>query len=181
MKWIGLYSQTGSELRTIADYIGQEPEVFTNSENMFSFKQFHNLKRGTHKEIMSWLMSQEEQCLVTLHGYLRILPPEVCEKHIIFNGHPAAIHLYPELKGKDKQIDAFTHKDKYPVIGSVVHRVTAELDAGEIVQYITVPNNVRSVEEAFRVLKTVSLFTWKEFVDENRDLWGTVNRQDNSA
>ena len=74
------------------------------------------------------------EAIITLHGWLRIMPKEVCERFSIFNGHPGLITEYPELKGKDPQIRAF--EGKYPVMGCVIHKVTAGVDEGKILKEI---------------------------------------------
>ena len=105
--------------------------------------------------------------LITLHGYLRILPAEICRKYTqIYNGHPALISHYPELKGLDKQEDVWFHKDKYPYIGSVIHQCTEELDAGQILYACQRENNVVSLDDAYLKLRTTSLRTWLEFFSD---------------
>jgi len=98
--------------------------------------------------------------IITLHGYLRIITEPVCRKYNIFNGHPAAIELYPELKGMDPQVRAWENKSAYKFIGSVVHKVVPEVDAGEVISQVNVINNVESLDEMYSQLKFTSLSAW---------------------
>ena len=63
---------------------------------------------------MLYLVNNLKHDLITLHGYLRIIPENICKqcKHI-YNGHPGLINMYPELKGKDPQ-EARRHLDALP-------------------------------------------------------------------
>ena len=81
--------------------------------------------------IQQYLALIPEDSLVTMHGWLRIVPGEVCEKRNIYNGHPGLITKYPELKGKDPQKKAI--ELKHATGGCVIHKATAELDGGPIV------------------------------------------------
>ena len=72
-----------------------------------------------------------ENPIITLHGWLRIMPPEICNRYEIYNGHPGLITKYPELKGKDPQMRAW--EGDYEFCGSVLHRVTEGVDEGEII------------------------------------------------
>lgn len=106
-----------------------------------------------------------EHSLITLHGWLRILPKEFCEtyKHL-YNGHPGLINHFPELKGKDPQEKAF--KWGHTLIGSVVHRVTAEVDEGEILTYDEVSIYSTSLDDYYNYLRKTSLNAWEEFLNE---------------
>ena len=53
-----------------------------------------------------------ESVFVTLHGYLRILPPDFTKASNIYNGHPGAIEQYPELVHELKKAAA-AHRKKF--------------------------------------------------------------------
>ena len=137
MKWIALFSQTGSEIYNIAQNIGREPDIIiTNNKDD---KTWHpgvseltsSMIIGKHKDLMSALMNMSsEDTIITLHGYLRIIPDKICDKFVVINGHPGDIVEYPELKGKDPQKKAL--ELKLPSTGVVLHKAIAEVDAGEI-------------------------------------------------
>jgi len=106
------------------------------------------------------------QTIISLHGYLRILPPDICKQYEVYNGHPGAINIYPELKGKDPQEKVWLEMEKYNIIGSVVHRCTAELDAGDIMKSVEVSNVNYSRDEVYTSLKRTSLSAWNFFMKE---------------
>jgi len=103
-----------------------------------------------------------EKPIVTLHGWLRIVPPRICEKHTIFNGHPGLITEYPELKGKDPQVRAF--EGKYPVAGAVIHKVTAGVDEGKVLVEERFNAMDLSLDDLFRILRDRSLYMWTDFL-----------------
>ena len=177
MNWIAFFSQTGSEIVELSKSIGRKPDLLVT--NNFEEKiKFHpgvrdlgvTIMSAKHDMLMNYFRNQVvynvPQTLISLHGYLRILPADLCEKYEIYNGHPGAIGLYPELKGKDPQEKVWQDNDRYTIIGSVVHKVTAGVDEGEIVSKVTVPNLVKSLDEMYGTLKQTSLQSWIKFMED---------------
>lgn len=172
--WIAMFSQTGSELHTICSELGVWPDVvITNAEEVdtskwgntnliwLSFKDIITSK--TYKSLFN-AFSPCEDPVVTLHGWLKIVPGDVCEQHQIFNGHPGDIVKFPQLKGKDPQQKAYDLK--MPVSGCVIHRVTSEIDGGPIVSYDKVPiAHCKNADEVIRTLKETSIDQWKKFIN----------------
>lgn len=182
MKWIAFFSQTGSEIVELSKAIGKKPDllVTNNFEDKISFHPgIRELKviiqSARHEHLMLYFENQRlfkpENTLITLHGYLKIIPKQVVELYPhAYNGHPGAIDLYPELKGKDPQIKAW--ESKYPIVGSVVHKVTSEVDEGEIVKSVHYTNRTESLNEMYGLLKQSSLESWVYFMKgfyANRD------------
>jgi folate-dependent phosphoribosylglycinamide formyltransferase PurN len=171
-KWIALFSQTGSEIVNISNIIKVKPNIVltnnTSKEQWHSEITTYNHIVSSHNALMHILRDNyiREECFITLHGYLRIIPDDVCVQHEIYNGHPAPINLYPDLKGKNKQEDQFIFKEKYNKIGSVIHKVTPELDDGEIIISINQVNRLQSIDDAYSTLKQISLETWIMFFSE---------------
>ena len=97
------------------------------------------------------------------HGFLRIIPPDLCYRHVILNGHPGLINFYPELKGKDPQERVL--QKPYEMIGSVVHYCTLEVDGGDIVDWCAVKNTCLSVEDVYNKLRETSLLSWKNYLE----------------
>jgi folate-dependent phosphoribosylglycinamide formyltransferase PurN len=120
----------------------------------------------SHDEIMDWLRKSypddviRSKVIVTLHGYMRIVAPDVCVRYRMYNGHPGAIDLYPDLKGKDPQVRAWENKGSYKFLGSVVHEVVPEVDAGKIIKSVHLTNTAQSCDDAFNMLKLTSLTAW---------------------
>ena len=177
MLWVAFFSQTGSEIVELSKSIGRKPDLLVT--NNFEEKiKFHpgirelgvTIMSAKHDMIMNYFRHQAvynvPQTLISLHGYLRILPADICEKYEIYNGHPGAIDLYPELKGKDPQMKVWHDNDKYTIIGSVVHKCTAELDGGEVLKAVHLRNRNDTVEELFTSLKMTSLSAWNFFLRE---------------
>lgn len=168
-KWIALFSQSGSELVEVSNRLGIKPfAVFTNNMDESKFAQGteqFNLVQWKHDVIMDFLMEDynPKNVLITLHGYLRILPKNVCEKFNIYNGHPGDIVSYPILKGKDPQQKALDLN--LPRTGTVIHKVTPEVDDGEIVRLAecSIDKN-ETVDTLIGKLKEKSIDLWVDFL-----------------
>lgn len=170
-QWVALFSQTGSEIKRIADSLGFWPNaIFTNNYNEDQWA--YNVPRELvtimpPSAIHTGLRFTKDRQFVTLHGYLRIIPGDICDAHDIYNGHPAPIHIYPSLKGKDPQERIWEDNAKYHTIGSVVHKVIADVDAGEIIITNTEDNTCTSKEELYNRLRDTSLNAWLDFLRDN--------------
>jgi len=143
--WKTFFSQSGSEIYEISKNIGRFPDaIITNKSfdeldkinpNLLEscFERFIFLpKKPTVEEYREAIRNAD---VITLHGYLRILPPEICGRFKIYNGHPGLITKFPELKGKDPQAKVwYKHFEKpYKLHGHVIHEVIPEVDAGKVV------------------------------------------------
>lgn len=166
-KWVALFSQTGSEIKRLAIEFGRWPDlIITNNAKSDQWKD--NIPATaivlSPSQINLYLstLDNPEDYIITLHGYLRIVPSEICDRFEIYNGHPGLITLYPELKGKDPQECAW--EGKYGTIGSVVHRCTSELDGGEIVKSVSFVNRCDNKEELYNILKDASFIAWNFFL-----------------
>lgn len=170
MMWIALFSQTGSEIVNLAERLYECPDVvLTNNRQGETWhpgimELSTDRVVGTHAQVVEYLMSIEP-ALVTLHGYLRILPAEVCERHVVINGHPGDIVKYPELKGKDPQKKALDLG--LPSTGVVIHNAIAEVDAGEIVRHGTydIPADITE-EQLILNLKEIQLRLWVDYLKD---------------
>ena len=172
MKWVALFSQTGSEIHKISTRIGRYPDIcICNRQDDFesinpdlignSLIEFTDLK----PTVDQYLNHIPKDALVTMHGWLRIVPGEVCENRNIYNGHPGLITEYPQLKGKDPQQKAIDLGLEYS--GCILHRATAELDGGPI---IDVSDKViiegKTTDEVFTALHETSVDMWVKFLKE---------------
>ena len=113
MKWVALFSQTGSEICQVSEKLGRYPDLIISNATDFikinddligKAPMIFTEKKPTVEEYLQYI---PEDALVTMHGWLRIVPSEVCEKRNIYNGHPGLITKYPELKCKDRQLKAY--------------------------------------------------------------------------
>jgi len=178
MKWVVFFSQTGSEIVELSKSLGRKPDLIVTN-NFEEKNKFHpgirelgvTIMSAKHDMLVNYFRNQTvynvSQTLISLHGYLRVLPADICEKYEIYNGHPAPIHLYPELKGKDKQEDLYKYKDRYERIGCIIHRVIPDLDEGEIIVSVDEINTLTSLEDSYLKAKPLSLKSWEIFFHDH--------------
>jgi len=174
-EWGALISQTGSEIIAIGQETGFLPSlIVTNNIRKIPQKNLEILGKNNveirtipfNPVLEDYLIPELlDKKLITLHGFLRILPPGFFWefKGGIYNGHPALITKYPELKGFNKQEDIAGNQEKYPVCGSVIHEVIPELDSGDVVAAIETENTAKTIDEAYNLLRGTSLQSWKFF------------------
>jgi folate-dependent phosphoribosylglycinamide formyltransferase PurN len=175
--WGALFSQTGSEIYNISKTLKREPDfIITNktkeqvldiNQNLF-FEQGHKFvwlpKKPTVEDYKQVI---PQGALITLHGWLRIIPPEICELYEIYNLHPAPIHLegFEKYKGKDPQVRIFEDKAIYS--GNVIHKCIAELDAGEILAKNEFDVTGASLDKIFELTHSKAGELWCRFL-QNR-------------
>lgn len=168
-RWIALYSHTGEEIRTVSDALHRRPDlVLTTCKKPSPYLSRFNVRYGTAKQINQILRDTlTPQDIVTLHGYMRIIPESVIRKNApIYNGHPGLITRYPELKGKDPQVRAMVDLDQYEYIGCVLHRVTEDLDGGPIISFKETPvtEELKDSEQAWSTFRAMSALLWVDFL-----------------
>lgn len=170
--WIALFSQTGSEINELTKKMGFGPaRTYTNNSDVASWsKNILSLgaQYGTqayqqkHDALMDTIRSFDpNEVVLTLHGYLRIIPRDICEKYEIYNGHPGLITKYPELKGMDPQ-ERITSEMEY--IGSVCHRVTAGVDEGPVLTQSYQKVVEQSYENRYTILRETSMSAWSQLM-----------------
>ena len=176
MNWVAFFSQTGSEIVNICEEINRWPDlIVTNRLDGFDKINSELTKRllnGKQRMLMvektppvhRYDEAIRDGAIVTLHGWLRIVPEEICDKYEIYNGHPGLITKYPELKGKDPQVRAY--EGKYETAGSVIHEVVPEVDAGKILKEGEVDIKDKSLDEVYSSLHKLSTDLWIDFLKE---------------
>ena len=177
--WIALFSQTGSEIANISNKLGRRPDlVITNSRpehlrkideriNSQDYILHETLNRPKEETLTNIFRqySKDTELIVTLHGWLRIMSPKLCEKYNIYNGHPGLITKYPELKGKDPQVRMMN--GEYDTMGCVLHEVTPGVDEGSIILSKEVSRKGLEEQDIFRILTNISQELWIEFLKDN--------------
>ena len=172
-KWCALFSQTGSEINNISNNLGKLPDCIVTNKSVEEIetinldllnKAFDRIifvpKKPTVEEYRKAIPAGS---VVTLHGYLRIIPREVCEEFQIYNLHPANLLIHPQYKGFNPQERAF--HDKKTVSGNTIHKVVEEVDAGEILSSSIVPiNHCKSTNEVIKTLHTNATELWTTFL-----------------
>lgn len=172
-KWIALFSQTGSEIVEVSKLLGRWPDLIITNERPEHLRKIHPALENRHlvfvenkptEEELLMLLSYYENPLITLHGWLRIMPPSICSQYEIYNGHPGLITEYPELKGKDPQQKAFDINLEYS--GCVIHKVTEGVDEGEVLTERKVSIRGLEIEELFHILHSISISLWVDFLKD---------------
>ena len=127
-----------------------------------------NKEEAKTLDILEDLHFNIDKTIITLNGWLRIVPASKCNMYNIYNGHPGLITKYPELKGKDPQKRAWESIASYSKIGSVVHKVVAEVDAGEVmVEKSAGTKHIYNLDKTYDALKKTSFNAWLEFLKEH--------------
>ena len=174
-KWIAFFSQTGNEVAEISNQLGCWPDaIITNqrparvrkineevlSKNIITLPNKPSV--GDYKKALSEVMGNGSY-IITLHGWLRIIPAEVIEEYsTIYNGHPGLITKYPQLKGRDPQIKAWNLN--LNTTGCIIHQVTAGVDDGPVVRTKEISIRNLTMEEMFQKLHNTSVDMWVNFL-----------------
>ena len=170
--WITFFSQTGSEIVELAEILKRWPDLIITNKRPSQLRTINPELEGKvvfvenkpTEEELRLVLSNYKDPLITLHGWLRIMPPSICKEYEIFNGHPGLITVYPELKGKDPQMRAYNAK--HEVMGCVLHKVTEGVDEGKVIAEDRFNAWRITEEEVWRVTRMRSLFLWKEFLEK---------------
>lgn len=169
-----LISRSGSTAGKLLNHLPlvrrEDTQVISNRNSVEGLDSYfltqHPISFAKHQEIEEMLL-RIEPTRVLLIGYLRILSKEVCERHEIYNVHPADIVNYPELKGKDP-IERVYQEDpahiKYDRLGVVLHRVIPEVDEGQIL-YLETFDRPQTIELAYHRSDKAALNLWKKLLD----------------
>ena len=174
--WIALFSQTGSEIANISKKLGKRPDlVITNrrpsrlrkidsriTSQDFILHETANIPNEENLKNIFKQYTEDNGLIITLHGWLRIMPPDICNTYNIYNGHPGLITKYPELKGKDPQVRMMN--GNYDTMGCVLHEVTAGVDEGEVLLSKEVSRKGLEEQDIFRILSNISQELWLEFL-----------------
>ena len=170
--WIAFFSQTGAEIADLCESLGRWPnriitnkrpeELRTIDPRIIENGYLEVSNKPTEKELENILQYFNDP-VITLHGWLRVMPPELCEKYNILNGHPGLITDYPELKGKDPQVRTWEgiKKEIYPTAGCVIHRVTSGVDEGKVLSFERFATwELESLDDLFSTLRDRSFYLW---------------------
>ena len=175
IRWVAFFSQTGGEIADIAEKLGRWPDVIVTNARPKSVRTLDPRLEGKGVKVVTPRPTPhdyrrvlqnpgKQKLLVTLHGWLHIVPEHIVNEYEIFNGHPGLITKYPELKGKDPQQRAID--EGYKICGSVIHKVIPAVDEGEILyskQFFTKGLNIDQIYNKF---KETSLSLWLKFFED---------------
>ena len=172
--WIAFFSQTGSEIVNISQALGRWPDLIITNKRPERLRKIN--EKLLEREIITLpnkpiqgdyfdILQYYPDALITLHGWLRVVPESIANDFEIYNGHPGLITHYPDLKGKDPQQKAW--EANYKTIGSVIHRVTAGVDEGPVVlERAFNSERLLSLDDTFRILHNISTDLWIKFFKE---------------
>ena len=173
--WIALFSQTGSEIVNISKRLGKYPDIIVTNQPKTSTNINSTILKACKSDELVTLPKKPtaeeydkifiDDAIITLHGWLRIIPGSVCDKYTIYNLHPGLIDEYPELKGKDPQQQVFNMLNTPKHVGCVIHRATAELDGGPILTSRRVINHYASPNNLIKGLHEMASDMWVDFFE----------------
>ena len=173
--WIVFFSRSGSEIFNIMNHFGIKPAaIITNRQDDKGIDAC--LKALKDKGELNWITLPERpevkdykkalkgftNPLITLHGYLRILPEAICKKYTIYNLHPGLVNVHPELKGKDPQVRAV--RAGHSIAGAVIHKVIPAVDEGKIVAHHAINIQGLTEEQVLLELHSLGSIMWYQFL-----------------
>lgn len=178
VKWYSLFSHTGQETMNLAQMLYPDVELVVAITNNSRYEgPLPCIKLTSARTVNEWLIrpgNVEPGSIVTLNGYMRIVPEEVIKYlHSIdcrlLNIHPAPIQMYPNLRGMDPQERLYEgiQSGKYHYIGVVIHNVDAGVDTGSVVNWSTEladPNMTK--DELYQHLHDMGTKLWLEVFKE---------------
>lgn len=166
-----MFSHTGNEIQQLSERLGKKPDkVITNldpqdpkiNKKLLKSNNMYYTQKKPNSSDYNRLFTRGD--FVTLHGWMRIVPSSVCKDVEIYNLHPGLITKYPELKGADPQQRVLDTNKTYKHVGCVIHRVTKELDGGEVIMERATNNHYAGVDQLTDVLHNMAGDMWYEFL-----------------
>lgn len=181
VKWYSLFSHTGKETESIWRLFDGQLHLEAAITNNIQYKgALPSVKTYLPTVINEWLMAPgnvEPGSIITLNGYMRIIPAEVLEYLAsinckVYNIHPAPIQYYPDLRGMDPQGRLYEGllDGRYHCIGAVIHEVDAGVDTGNIIHWkLELPATIRTKDDLYDRLHAMGTEMWIEFFRE--EMW----------
>lgn len=176
-KWIAMFSHTGSEIARLSKRLGRSPDkIITNlqpgsaniSKDLTGDITFANNK-PTAADYRRLFSSGD---IITMHGWMRIIPGSICREHNIYNLHPGLCTIYPELRGKDPQKRVFENSAtveggtrEYSRVGCVLHQAAEEIDFGRTIMERSTGNCYSGPSHLSEALKDMAVDMWEEFLN----------------
>ena len=175
--WTALFSHTGSEIVNISRIMGRTPDVIGTNKPPGS-DDIHagieeNIYLPNKPNVEDYRAVLRQDTIVTLHGYMRVIPPEICKEYKMYNLHPGLITKYPELKGKDPQKQVFDNNyskfnglKEYDTVGCVIHKVSPGVDDGLILAECSTFNRFSGPDTLSCHLHGMATNLWIEFLTQ---------------
>lgn len=177
-RWVTFFSHTGAEIYNLSCRLNRVPDrVVVNkspgdetiSEDLMSMVDSNNIDivytKSTPDEQDYDRLIKDPDSVVTLHGWMRIVPATICGSFKLYNLHPGLITKYPELKGADPQTRAFNEQQKsYREVGCVIHKVSPGVDEGKVLAQVSTFNDFHSEKQLSCSLSSMALDLWEQFL-----------------
>ena len=172
-----LFSQTGTEVLKIIEYLNNynsqyspylvltDNSPYAITPDLENYTKYTTKKYVKNVEFLKEVFGNPDDCIITLHGWLNIVPDEICNIYEMYNGHPGLITRYPELKGKDPQKKVW-ERGNYDTVGCVIHEVTPEVDGGKLISIIESVNDSTTFEDLIYKLRLLSIDNWCKFLEK---------------
>jgi folate-dependent phosphoribosylglycinamide formyltransferase PurN len=185
-KWFAFFSRSGSEILQLSKELNRMPDVIITNKQIHSLKNtklYDQLCGSTQFVILpkdfrasDYVRVFEKYDLIsgydiiTLHGFLKIIPARIVNKYDMVNLHPGLITKYPYLKGLDPQKRTWEKLDLFSEIGCVLHKVTKEVDEGEVISSISTNIGDESQwdeGDVYDTLGELAIKLWSEYLTKN--------------
>lgn len=171
-KWCTFFSQTGTEIYKLSKLLNREPDIIVCNKPITAiadinfdlldtyYNKIHFIQSKPTLEEYEYVIADSD--IVTLHGFLRIIPKQICDTYNIYNLHPAPLTEYPDLKGKDPQTRIA--QGNYAYYGNTIHKCTAELDSGEVLLEEKFPNPGYDIQQLIGATHEKATNMWFKFL-----------------
>jgi len=175
-QWIALFSHTGSEIYKVSQAINRYPDVVLcnkrsrkgiSSDLLNSPADIKFIPNKPSVNVYREYFNRPG-CIVTLHGYMRILPKSICNEYQVYNLHPGLITKYPSLKGADPQIKAF--KKNHKTVGCIIDKAEAEVDSGDVYMTRSCQNTFETPDDLTYYLHSIATDMWVDFLQPRLEL-----------
>ena len=169
-KWIALFSHTGSEIVNISNELGRNPDKIITNQPPGGDTIHEGIRdviySNTKPTVFDYRQLLDEDAIITMHGWMRIIPGSICKSHEIYNLHPGLITKYPELKGMDPQKRVFGLHNLPSHVGCVIHRASPEVDSGEILMETSMSNSFYGEKALTKALHEMAGSMWVTFLED---------------
>ena len=172
-QWFAFFSHSGAEIVNLSKALRVKPtKIITNRppghpsiDKRLSNMNVEIVYVSDRPSVEDYerILNRCNDCVCTLHGWMRIIPEEICDVYDMYNLHPGLICEYPELRGADPQwrVDS----DKHDWIGLVIHRVSPGVDEGQIMITSKTENIHTCGDQIADTLHDMALDAWIDFLE----------------
>lgn len=184
-QWIAMFSRSGSELLNLSKRLDRVPDVVFTTKSPEKCKETEFYQYASERGTLFFQLKKELKVndyitifedfginpgwdVITLNGFLRVLPGRLVNRYPMVNLHPGLITKYEELKGMDPQQKVIDNIDDYDEIGCVIHQVTKKVDDGEILASDSkeIPGQ-KHLMDVYGTLAEIALDLWESYLIEN--------------